>query len=194
MHGTLEMRADDLWALFLAWLEGAASGVSPAWQREAFGALAPQVKPRARQIAPRVAPWLLEILERRRRQRMRGLDTCTSGGSPVGAGPGLRAEDALMAPLTEAELASANDRKGWALDQKLWRLLRLLEADAWAVQRPGWPTWEVRYWQVAVALLRLGQRYGALERAKGDLEAQRIYQAAARRGCRRASEVPQAAA
>jgi len=47
--------------------------------------------------------------------------------------------------------------------------------------------------QVAVALMRLGQRYAALERAQGAL-ASPIYRAAAARVCRHASEVAQVVA
>ncbi len=45
--------------------------------------------------------------------------------------------------------------------------------------------------QVVVALMRLGQRYAALERAQGVLAAQPIYRAAAAWVCRHATEMAQ---
>ncbi len=44
---------------------------------------------------------------------------------------------------------------------------------------------------MAVALMRLGQRYAALERAQGVLAAQPIYRAAAAWVCRHATEMAQ---
>ncbi len=168
------------WLLFVAWLGSGVSGIWPETVQRLFGPVE-RLLPLARQVAAAVGPWLLALLDVQRQAS----EVPEAGGAPL-----LRVAkgDSQQRLFAAGELQRESSELEEALEAELARLVRLTAA-AYVPACPGWLAWEVRYWALAVCLVRLGQLYAALEQAQGSLAAQRALTGVAARIWQRACAV-----
>ena len=139
------------WLSFVDWLDAGAVGAPVT---TLFFSLGPvwRLVPLARQTAEALGPWLLALLDARRRADLDISDEWI-----------VIQQDLQARPLAQTE--ARRERASWAqwqLEAELLRLVRLVEAPMWQCVLLDWPQWEVRYWALVITLARIAQRYALL--------------------------------
>jgi hypothetical protein len=173
--------------VYVAWLGSGVSGIRPEEVRRTVGPVW-ALLPLARQVAQALGPWLAALLAAR---QGRGLAALSAEDEQEVAE--VFAEETRLRPFERQEAWRSDAWLGWLLVGELRRLAQLAEAPEATMRRPGWLAWEVRYWALAVSLVRIGQVYGALEQREGVEAAQGIFKGALARVWRQAVQTERAA-
>lgn len=158
-----------LWTLFGDWLAAGAPGVLPETLRQMLGPVWRRL-PLARQMLWALGPWMLVMLRARER------------GPAVNASVAARwGEEALrLRPFVTGEMSL---EVAWLIEMLVWELGRLVwlaEGAPLPEEWDGWLEWLMRYWALAIALMRIGQLYDALSQEQDKAWAGRVLARAMR--------------